>query len=133
MSVFLLDTNIVSILFKQDHPLNAKCARLLLRQQLAISFMSRAELLLWPKVNQWGPRRAKLLQDHLELYTTLFPNGETCELWSRIIADCFSLGRPMATADAWIAASARQWNLPLVTTDYRDFESVEGLSLVPIE
>ena len=133
MSVYLLDTNVVSILFKQSHPLNAKCERLLLGHQLAISFMSRGELLLWPRLNQWGPERTTLLQDHLELYTTLFPDERTCELWSEIVAKCRSSGRPLATADAWIAAIARQWDIPLATTDYKDYGPVEDLSLVAIE
>ncbi len=48
MSVFLLDTSVVSILFKKNHSLNPMCERLLLGHQLAISFMSLAELSLWP-------------------------------------------------------------------------------------
>jgi predicted nucleic acid-binding protein len=132
MSVFLLDTS-VSILFKQNSPQNAKCQSLLLGHSLVVSFMSRAELLLWPRRNQWGARRMELLQEHLALYTTLFPDERTCELWSQIVADCRRAGRPIATADAWIAAIARQWDIPLVTTDHKDYQPVQGLELVPIE
>jgi tRNA(fMet)-specific endonuclease VapC len=133
MSVFLLDTSVVSILFKQTHSLNEQCERLLLGHQVAISFMSRAELLLWPKFNQWGSARTTSLTQHLELYTTLFPDERTCNLWSEIVTGCRRVGRPISTADAWIAAVARQWDIPLVTTDYKDYRPVEDLNLIPIE
>jgi hypothetical protein len=47
MRVLLLDTNVVSILFK---PYN-KCFGIVAGSQWFISFMARAELLLWPRLN----------------------------------------------------------------------------------
>jgi predicted nucleic acid-binding protein len=41
-------------------------------------------------------------------------------------------GQPIQTADAWIAASARQWRCPLVTTDFRDYDAIEDPDVVPI-
>ncbi|MBI4903344.1 MAG: PIN domain-containing protein [Acidobacteria bacterium] len=38
----------------------------------------------------------------------------------------------MAFADAWIAATALQYGIPLVTADYRDFEHLAGLDLLRI-
>ena len=81
MRVLLLDTNIVSILFKPDHSLHAKCLGLVSDNQLFISFMTRAELLLWPRQNHWGTKRAEELLKHVELCTTLFPDEETCVHW----------------------------------------------------
>ena len=132
MRVLLLDTNIVSILFKPDHALHAKCVGLASDNQLFISFMTRAELLLWPRQNQWGPKRAEELLKHVELCTTLFPDEETCVHWVGVVSESRLAGRPLTTADAWIAATARQWDLPLITTDYRDFEHLLGLTLVPV-
>jgi predicted nucleic acid-binding protein len=71
------------------------------------------------------------LLKHIDLCTTLFPE-ETCTLWVDIMDESRSVGRPIATADAWIAATARQWELPLVTTDHQDFEHLDGLVLVPV-
>jgi len=61
MKVFLFDTNAVSILFKPDHTLYTQCASIAWGNQLFISFMTRAELALWPKQNRWGPKRAAQL------------------------------------------------------------------------
>ena len=35
--------------------------------------------------------------------------------------------------DIWIAATAREHNLPLITVNHRDFSDIEGLSLVGVE
>jgi tRNA(fMet)-specific endonuclease VapC len=132
MRVLLLDTNVVSILFKPDHVLHAKSLGLVAGSQLFISFMTRAELLLWPRQNQWGPKRAEELRKHLELCTTLFPDEQTCGQWVEVSSESRLAGRPITTADAWVAATALQWDLPLITANYRDVEHLPGLTLVPV-
>jgi predicted nucleic acid-binding protein len=51
MNVLLLDTNVVSILFNRNHQLRQTCIDIVAGKQLVISFMTRAELLLWPTTN----------------------------------------------------------------------------------
>jgi predicted nucleic acid-binding protein len=41
-------------------------------------------------------------------------------------------GQPILTAGAWIASAARQWRVPLVTADFRDYVAVGDLDVVPI-
>jgi predicted nucleic acid-binding protein len=132
MKAFLLDTNVVSILFKPDHPLHDKYFGIVGASQWFISFMTQAELQLWPRVNRWGSIRREKLAGHISLCTTLFPDEDTCELWADIMAESQTVGRPMTAPDAWVAAAARQWNLALVTADYRDFEHLAKLVLVPL-
>lgn len=132
MKILGLDTNVVSLLFKPDHTLHAKCLGIATGNQLMISFMTQAELLLWPRQNLWGPRRTEELSKHIGLFTTLFPDESTCEYWANVITESRSAGRTITTADAWIAAAARQWDLPLVTLDYKDFEHLQNLTLVPV-
>ena len=57
MTVLLLDTNVVSILFNKNHSLRKTCIEALAGSHLSISFMTRAELLLWPAANNWGESR----------------------------------------------------------------------------
>jgi tRNA(fMet)-specific endonuclease VapC len=132
VKVVLADTNVVSILFAPERKLYPQCAAVTSDAQLFISFMTRAELALWPRQNRWGSQRWSELRQHLDPFTTLFPDEDTCELWAEIRSQRHSVGRPIATADAWIAATAVRWGLPLVTTDHRDFEQVTGLTLVPV-
>ncbi len=75
---------------------------------------------------------ARGLRKHIGLCTTLFPDEETCLHWVDVVSESRLVGRPLTTADAWIAATARQWDLPLVTTDHRDFQHIRGLTLVPV-
>jgi predicted nucleic acid-binding protein len=133
MNVLLLDTNVVSILFNQNHGLRQTCIDAVAGHQLVVSFMTRAELLLWPAANNWGSARRGILEQHLALYLTLYPDERTCALWSEVVSQCRRAGRPIQTADAWIASSALQWNCPLVTTDFKDYASIDGLDVVPIE
>ena len=58
MRTILIDTNIVSILFLPRHALYQKCIEEIGDRYCYIAFMTRAELLLWPKVNRWGRRAA---------------------------------------------------------------------------
>ena len=132
MSVLLLDTNVVSMLFKPDHPLHGRCFEIAAGQQWFISFMTRAELLLWPRVHNWGPLRRDELLKHIELCTTLFADETTCTVWADIMSESRGAGRAITSADAWIAASARQWGLALVTADHRDFEHLDDLTLIPV-
>ncbi len=47
-----------------------------------------------------------------------------------IMADAKKKGRTMAIADAWIAATALAYSIPLVTHNYKDFKNVSGLKVV---
>jgi predicted nucleic acid-binding protein len=132
MKALLLDTNIVSILFKPDHTRYRKCLDIVAGNQWCISFMTRAELLLWPKMNQWGATRSEDLYKHVDLCTTLFADDDTCELWSNVMSESRVAGRPITVADAWVAVAARQCDLALVTADYRDFEHLKNLTLIPV-
>lgn len=128
----LLDTNIVSVLFKPDHTLQKKCYDVVDGNQCLISFMTRAELLLWPRINRWSTDRHSLLLQHIGQFTTLLPDDGICAIWADVMFESRKAGKPITASDAWIAATARRWNLVLVTTDYRDFEHLDKLTLVPI-
>jgi hypothetical protein len=132
MSVLLVDINVVSILFNRRHGLRSACLEAVSGHRLVISFMTRAELLLWPVANNWGPGRRDNLEQHMALYLTLYPDDHTCVIWASIVDQCRRAGQTIQTADAWIAAAARQWGCPLVTTDFGDYAAVDNLDVVPI-
>ena len=132
MSVLLVDTNVVSILFNRRHSLRHACMEAVAGHQLLISFMTRSELLLWPAVNNWGELRRTALEQHMALYLTVYPDERTCAMWAEVVDQCRRIGRRIQTADAWIACAARQWGCPLVTTDFRDYAAIDNLNVVPI-
>ncbi|TVP69427.1 MAG: hypothetical protein EA342_03450 [Leptolyngbya sp. LCM1.Bin17] len=61
MSVLLVDTDVVSFLFKNDSRA-ANYANILQGNQLALSFMTVAELFQWAAVRNWGESRTQQLE-----------------------------------------------------------------------
>ena len=93
--------------------------------------MTIAELYQWAAVHKWGIRRINALEHTLERdYTHVPIDWETCRLWGIIRAECRKIGHTISAQDAWIAATARQYNLPLVTHNPTDFEPVCGLQVI---
>jgi predicted nucleic acid-binding protein len=88
--------------------------------------------LLWPAANNWAASRRAALEEHMAFYLTLYPDEGACAIWAAVVNQCRRAEQPIQTADAWIAASGRQWGCPLVTTDFGDYEAIEDLDIVPI-
>jgi predicted nucleic acid-binding protein len=124
--------NIASILFKPEHARYTRALQKTEHHTLFISFMTKAELLLWPAVNGWGERRRRELLVHLDGFTALLPDDESPQFWTDVMSESRRLGRPMSAAGAWIAATAMQWELPLVTNNVGDFEHLGQLTLLRI-
>ena len=129
MDVVLLDTNIVSFLLKGDSRAKSYAPHLRGRI-LAISFMTVAELFQWAFVHNWGARRMSQLETSLQNYTVLPFDIALCRLWGEVRARCRAVGRPISPQDAWIAATALQHRMPLVTHNPAYFEAIEELELI---
>lgn len=106
MSVLLVDTNIVSYVFKRDTRAAAYAPHLN-GQTLAVSFMTVAELYQWAAVRNWGQRRVYQLETHLRSYVVIPFDSTVCQVWGSVRAVCQRAGQPISVQDAWIAASAR--------------------------
>ena len=129
MSVVLLDTNIVSFLIKKDSR-SQSYAAYLQHQKPALSFMTVAELYQWAFIRKWGERRVQKLEKQLQNYL-IFPFDITiCRYWAEVRAGCRQAGRPISSQDAWVAATALQHNLPLVTHNPADFSAVANLKII---
>ncbi len=84
----------------------------------------------------FGARRARRRQEQLEnirnLLTysePLFPDQHTTEHYAEIKAELAQIGKPIPDNDLWIAAVARQHDLPIATRDAH-FDAVPGLKTV---
>jgi hypothetical protein len=124
----VVDTDVVSFLFK-SHSLAPAYQAILAGRALAVSLFTVAEIEYGMEAKNWGATRRDLMRRFLARFTTLLPDAETARLWARIKSGCEKKGRPIAFADAWIAAAALQLNVPLATHNARDFEAVEGLKI----
>ena len=129
MSTVLLDTNIVSYLFKGDTRAVAYAPHLL-NQELAISLMTVAELFQWAGMRNWGAGRFQQLEVLLNSYTILPMDVETSRQWATIRVARHKAGHPIAPQDAWIAATALRYSLPLITHNADDFQRIAGLVVI---
>ena len=125
----LVDTDIISFTYKKDSRAAVYEAHLE-GNFLIISFMTLAELNFWTLGNNWGERRKHNFAEFLKDYLVIYPDEKLCEIWAEIKSDAYKKGRPIETADAWIASVAILFDIPLVTHNRRHFEAVENLQII---
>jgi predicted nucleic acid-binding protein len=129
MSLLLIDTDIASFIFKGSNYADAYMP-VLSRHELALSFMTVAELFQWAILRQWGDRRLAELERYLSNYLVIPSDLLLCRAWAQVRADRQSIGRPISPQDAWIAATALRHNLPLVTHNIKDFVEIPNLQII---
>jgi tRNA(fMet)-specific endonuclease VapC len=125
----LLDTDVVSYGFRGDT--RADLYRdYLTGTELAVSFMTVAELRRWALVRGWGMSRREQLERYLHRFDIYYANDALCMAWATIVAAGERQGRLITPSDAWIAAPAWLAGLPLVTHNRRHFAGVAGLEVI---
>ncbi len=132
MSAVLADTDIVSMVFKGD-PRVERYRRHLTGNILAVSFMTVAELQRWALRRNWGVLRRAEMEAHLQNYVVLLCERDLCLTWAEVMESARRNGRPIDCADAWIAATALRYRVPLVTNNARDFAGVDRLVVMGAE
>ena len=126
----VVDTDVVSYIFRADD--RADPFELVLDGGTAlISFMTLAELERWTLQRRWGVARRAQLDAFLNRFTLVLASRALCRTWAEVSDQARRNGRPIQTADAWIAATAISLDLPLLTNNRRDFSGVDGLVLLP--
>jgi len=125
----VVDTDVVSYLFKRDSRAESYRPHLEARQ-LVLSFMSLAELYRWTLRRRWGQARRQRLEAHLRNFTVYPFDRALCRQWAEVTEERQQAGRPIAVADAWIAATALAHDLPLVTHNPDDFSGVPDLVVI---
>jgi predicted nucleic acid-binding protein len=125
----VVDTDVVSFLYKQDDR-SAFYLPYLANQLPIISFITLAELERWTLAANWGELKRQHLMKYLRRYTVYPVSALLCRKWAEVVDGARRRGRPIATSDAWIAASAMLLDVPLLTHNAGDFESESGLNMI---
>ena len=126
---FVVDTDVVSFTFKRDT--RAELYRLHLNNPpYFISFMTLAEMRRWALGRNWGATRREELEEYLSTFIVVFADDDLCSLWAEAINSAKQNGKPVDTADAWVAAAALLLNIPLVTHNRTHFEGIDGLTII---
>jgi predicted nucleic acid-binding protein len=126
MDSVLLDTNVVSYLVKNDTRAE-QYRRHLEGMRHVICFMTVAELYRWALQHHWGEPRVTKLRQQIDGYLVVPFDDALAWEWAAVST---IPGRPVAVGDAWIAAAARHYHLPLVTHNRKHFEFIPDLVVV---
>lgn len=103
----------------------------LLGQETAISLMTVAELLQWAAVRNWGLPRVKHLEATITNKYTILPiDVDTCRWWASVRAQRMAQGLPISPQDAWVAATALQYGIALITHNPDDFRRIPDLRII---
>src|SRR5438093_11725692 len=126
----VVDTDVASFLFRDDDTRGDLYRPHVAGQGLAISFMTLAELRLWPVLNRWGAARRRDLEAHVRQFTVIHSDEDLTRWWASTRAAAQRKGRRIRVADAWDAATALLYRVPLVTHNAGDFAGVPGLTII---
>jgi tRNA(fMet)-specific endonuclease VapC len=129
MAAVVVDTCVVSFGLKRDS--RAELYRPHLHgYQLVISFMTLAELYRWPLERDWGETRRMDLEHRLREYTVYPFTRDLCRTWAAVTDQARRNGNEIEVDDAWVAATALLYGIPLVTHNRSDFEGVPHLQII---
>jgi predicted nucleic acid-binding protein len=129
MPPLVVDTDVLSFIFRGDSRA-APYAPHLFGHVLTISFQTRAEMLRGAISANWGTRRRQQLNQWLGKYAVVHSSDDLCLRWAEALAGARGAGRPIAAADAWVAATALLLGVPLVTHNAGDYVGVPGLTVI---
>ena len=125
----LVDTDVFSYVVRGDT--RAMLYRdYLAGKEIGVSFQTVAELRRWGRTHNWGSTRWQQLQQLLAHITVYLVDDALIDAWAYITTTRDRAGRPIATGDAWIAATAWLQGLSLVTHNGRHFRDIEGLEVI---
>ncbi len=129
MSSVVVDTDVVSFVFK-NHPIGARYEADLAGRNLIVSFMTLAELDRWAIQSRWGEARRRWLLLYLDRFVVLPYDRALCTKWAEVTVAAQSQGQRIECADAWIAATALHYAIPLVTHNSAHYLGVPGLRVI---
>jgi predicted nucleic acid-binding protein len=129
MNDVVVDTDIASYVFK-NHTLASLYYREIRGGLAYLSFMTIAELRRWTLQAAWGKQRLQSLDEYLQGFVVIPSSPDLCEKWAEVTVAAQAAGRRIDCADAWIAATALLYDLPLITHNRTDYLGVPGLRVI---
>ena len=129
MAIRVIDTDVWSYLYKGRDEATLYQPHIL-GNTLVISFQTQAELLRWAISADWGQQRREHLRSHLQDYAIEHSSDTLSLRWGEAMDSARRNGRPISAADAWIAATALNLSVPLITHNKNHFMGVDGLTVI---
>jgi predicted nucleic acid-binding protein len=101
--------------------------------RMVLSFATVAELRLGARVQNYSEASLRRLEADVTVSIVVAPTDALSHEWAGLVAEAramgHALGQPAQRHDAWIAATARLFDLPILTED-ADFAGFPGLGLL---
>jgi len=129
MAVRVIDTDVWSFLYKGREEAKLYEPHFF-GNVLVISFQTRAEVWRGATSANWGQQRLQHLESRLRKYAVEHSSDALCLRWAEAMDSARRNGRPIAAADAWVAATALHLGVPLITHNRNDFIGVDGLTVI---
>jgi predicted nucleic acid-binding protein len=129
LPILLLDTNILSYMYRNE-PLGDQYAQHFRGHSTVICFQTLAELRYGMQKAGWGETRRQDQEKFMRQFRVIYPTDSVCTAWASSVDGARKAGRPIDSADAWIAATALALRCPLVTHNAADFAGVPGLKII---
>jgi tRNA(fMet)-specific endonuclease VapC len=125
----VLDTNIISYQFRNDAKY-ALYAAYIEGKICCVSFQTRAEIERWIVARVWGQQKKNIFFEFYAQFVEIPHSLELSKQWALASCEADGNGRPIPPDDAWIAATALELGVPLVTHNKKDFIGVERLEII---
>ncbi|MEM6361664.1 MAG: type II toxin-antitoxin system VapC family toxin [Bacteroidota bacterium] len=125
--IFLVDTNIIVDFFKGDPAIASNLAI----SELFIPSIVVGELYFGAYASSITYGREKRLKEiayFLEQYPIVEVSEKTANYYGQIKSQLKQMGKPIPENDVWIAALAKEYNLPIASRD-KHFEYVSELGI----
>jgi tRNA(fMet)-specific endonuclease VapC len=129
MSAILVDTDVVGLLFRNDPECEAYASEIA-GQIALVSFQTVAEVERWTVQRGWTQERCAWMHLYLERYTVVPSSPDLCRRWAEVLAAGQELGYPVTYGNAWIAATALLYRVPLLTHNAARYAGIPALEPV---
>ena len=134
MTRLVVDTDVYSFILKNSSEAQ-RFNETLRGCQIVLSFQTVAELFKWAFYNAWGAERTTNLENSFHQCIIAPYDRQMAWEWARVSGGCEKKGRRISEADAWIAATAIRYQIPLLTNNRKHFEAAGeycGLKIVDV-
>ncbi|HEU4607646.1 MAG TPA: type II toxin-antitoxin system VapC family toxin [Chitinophagaceae bacterium] len=122
----LLDTSVIIHSFKSNNTVGERLDQI---AEIYVPVTVIGELYYGAYKSANTPKHISQVQSFLANCRVLLPDAVTADTYGQIKAALMKKGKPLPENDIWIAAMARQYDLPLFTTD-NHFTEIEQLTLL---
>ena len=126
MDFILIDSDVLIEVLRQSAVATAELLRARTAAPLAVSVITRMEIVVGSNNRESLQRTEKLLRT-----VRVLPLNEEISAAADALVTQFHLSHGMRLADALIAATALVYDVPLLSRNQRDFRFIPGLKLLP--